>query len=257
MDWLHMLEPGQQGIWHRTDGLILFGIILLRYFIVAGLLFHWLYASRQSPDSGLAPVASPRHDIHLSITTALIFAVAATLILTATRAEMTLLYVNPLKFGPFYLLVSYFAVLFLQDTYFYFTHRLFHHRRLFRLFHAGHHRSHPPTPWTSFAFDPPEAAVQALFLVAVVFVVPLHLITLLALLTTMTAWAVVNHLGTDHLPHSFPHHWLGRWFIGPAHHNLHHQHPNRHFGLYFTFWDWLLGTDDPRYGDQLHLRGVG
>lgn len=98
--------------------------------------------------------------------------------------------------------------------------------------------------------------MQALFLVAVVFLVPLHLITLLALLTTMTIWAVVNHLGTDHLPLSFPHHWLGRWFIGPAHHSLHHQQPQRHFGLYFTFWDWLLGTDDPHYADHLQLPEV-
>jgi sterol desaturase/sphingolipid hydroxylase (fatty acid hydroxylase superfamily) len=48
---------------------------------------------------------------------------------------------------------------------------------------------------------------------------------------------------------------LGRWFIGPAHHSVHHRKYTVHYGLYFTFWDKLLGTQDPDYekalGDRL------
>jgi sterol desaturase/sphingolipid hydroxylase (fatty acid hydroxylase superfamily) len=87
--------------------------------------------------------------------------------------------------------------------------------------------------------------VQALFLVGVVFAVPLHAVTLVAVLCTMTVWAVVNHLGLDRLPLGFPHHWLGRWFFGPAHHSLHHRRHGVHFGLDFTFWDLVCGTEDP------------
>jgi sterol desaturase/sphingolipid hydroxylase (fatty acid hydroxylase superfamily) len=86
-----------------------------------------------------------------------------------------------------------------------------------------------------------------MFLVGVVWLVPLHLGTILAVLTTMTIWAVVNHLGLEQLPVRFPHHWLGRWIIGPAHHSVHHDHQNKHFGLYFTFWDWVFGTEDGAY----------
>jgi Delta7-sterol 5-desaturase len=57
-------------------------------------------------------------------------------------------------------------------------------------------------------------------------------------------------LGIDRLPGAFPHHWLGRWFIGPAHHSIHHLRYNMHYGLYFTFWDRLLGTQDPAYARQ-------
>jgi Delta7-sterol 5-desaturase len=128
---------------------------------------------------------------------------------------------------------------------------LFHHPRLFCWFHQGHHRSHNPTPWTSFAFDPPEAVVQSLFLIAIVSILPLHLITVIALLITMTVWAVVNHLGLDLFSPAFPHHWLGRWFIGPAHHSIHHHRYRLHYGLYFTFWDKLLGTNDPSYDRNL------
>jgi lathosterol oxidase len=153
------------------------------------------------------------------------------------------------------------VVLLLQDTYFYFTHRLSHHPVLFSWLHRGHHRSCHPTPWTSFAFDLPEAIVQSLFLVGIVFVIPLHFITLIAVLSTMTIWAVLNHLGLDRLPASFPHHWLGKWFIGPAHHSVHHRKYMVHYGLYFTFWDRLLGTQDLNYektlGDRLSVKADG
>jgi len=68
---------------------------------------------------------------------------------------------------------------------------------------------------------------------------------------TMTIWSVVNHLGLERLPQSFPHHWFGRWFIGPAHHSSHHLNYTVNYGLYFTFWDKILGTQDPNYERQV------
>ena len=235
------------------DGLILFVIILGRYLLTAGgswwLLRLWgrdrgpwrSHAQQQSDQEGI------RHDIRLSVLAAAVFALATGVLLTLHAHGLTRLYVRPDTFGWWYIGVSYLVVLILQDAVFYATHRLFHHRVLYRWCHQGHHRSRHPTPWTSFAFDLPEAVVQALFLVLVVVVVPLHLITLLAVLSTMSVWAIVNHVDLDHLPRHFPHHLFGRWLIGPAHHCLHHRRPGVHFGLYFTFWDRLCGTEDASY----------
>ena len=182
-----------------------------------------------------------------------VFALAAALIFSGYMAGMTRLYSDPQQYGLWYLGVSYGGVLVLQDTYFYFPHRLFHRPKLFPWFHQGHHRSRHPTPWTSFAFDPLEAIVQSLFLVGIVVMIPLHFITLIAVLTTMTMWAVLNHLGLDRLPALFPHHWLGRWLIGPAHHSIHHLKYTEHYGLYFTFWDHICGTQDPDYTQNLRI----
>jgi Delta7-sterol 5-desaturase len=241
------------------DNIALFGIILCRYFLVAGIAYGLFYSpisqsfrqrlQRRSPSWTII-----RHDMQLSVLSAAVFAVAATLMLSCYREGITRLYADPQHYGLWYLGISYGAVLILQDTYFYFTHRLFHHPKLFPWFHQGHHRSRYPTPWTSFAFDPLESVVQALFLIGLIFVVPLNFITLMAVLTTMTVWAVLNHLGPDHLPASFPHHWLGRWIIGPAHHSIHHLKFTVHYGLYFTFWDQLLGTQDPSYQQKLSNR---
>ncbi len=237
------------------DALVLFVMILARYFLVAGgcLLLLQVCLGRPSPalegpQSPAARSANPiGSDIRLSVQSAVVFAVAAALLLAAIEAGVTRVYEDPALHGWWYLGFSYAAVLVLQDAYFYFSHRLFHRRRLFLWFHSAHHRSRRPTPWTSFAFDTMEAAVQALFLIGIVFLVPLHLGTLAAVLVTMSVWAVINHMGLERLPLSFPHGWLGRWFIGPAHHSLHHEKYDLHFGLYFTFWDRLLGTEDPAY----------
>ncbi len=241
-------------------GIAFFGIILLRYFLVAGGTYLFFYspfnqAHRQRHHRSPS-WQSIRQDIMLSVLSAGVFALAAALIMSAYTEGITRLYSHPQQYGLWYLAASYGAVLVLQDAYFYFTHRLFHHPSLFRWLHQGHHRSRYPTPWTSFAFDPLEAVVQSFFLVGIIFIVPLHFITLIAVLLTMTVWAVVNHLGIDCLPSSFPHHWLGKWVIGPAHHSIHHLKYTVHYGLYFTFWDKLLGTHDPNYEEKLSKRLV-
>ena len=241
--------------WNRFAfyGLAFLGIIIARYFLIAGSLHLFFYSAggdflssrsvQLTPPSGI----SIRRDIKLSMCSAVIFAVCAAMIVSSYDLGITQLYADVHSYGLWYLGFSYVLVLLLQDTYFYFIHRLFHHPKLFRWFHQGHHRSSNPTPWTSFAFDPPEAVIQSLFLIAIVFILPLHFITVIAILITMTVWAVVNHLGLDLFSPAFPHHWLGRWFIGPAHHSIHHRRYQLHYGLYFTFWDWLLGTNDPIY----------
>lgn len=241
-------------------GIAFFGIILIRYFLVAGGTYLFLYSPlsqvliHDAQEHRSVSRQTIQHDIQLSVLSAGVFALAAAFIMLGYGAGLTRLYSHTAQYGLWYLGVSYGAILILQDAYFYFTHRLFHHPFLFRWLHQGHHRSRYPTPWTSFAFDPFEAIVQSLFLVGIVFVIPLHFVTLIAVLITMTVWAVLNHLGLDRLPLSFPHHWLGSWFIGPAHHSIHHRKYTVHYGLYFTFWDKLLGTQDPSYDRNLSNR---
>jgi sterol desaturase/sphingolipid hydroxylase (fatty acid hydroxylase superfamily) len=223
-----------------------------RYFLVAGgahLLFYaWLGKSavmRGKPSEQKLLWRSIHRDVKLSILSAVIFAMGAAFILSAYDLGLTRLYANFQEHGLWYLGFSFVAVLILQDTYFYFTHRLFHHPALFKRLHQGHHRSTHPTPWTSFAFDPPEALIQAFFLVGIVLIMPLHFAVLGAILMTMTLWSVFNHLGFERSSSSTIAALFGRAFIGSRHHLIHHRQYKVHYGLYFTFWDKLLGTQDP------------
>ena len=224
-----------------------FGIILVRYFIVAGGTY-WLFYSWQhdlfaqfnklkSPDS-----QAIKKDIALSVITTLALAICSALVMTSYDLGATKLYRTVSDRGIMYLIASFFSVILLQDACYYFFHRAFHHPLIYSWLHSGHHRSKNPTPWTSFAMDFPEALVQGLFMVVVVFVIPLHIYVLVLLLLTMTVWALINHLGFELFP-GFPQHWLGKWFISSDHHSLHHRKYTKHYGLYFTFWDRLLGTN--------------
>lgn len=225
--------------------LFLFVIIAIRYLVLASLAL-WLIRSR--------PIQLERdeiHDLQLSVVSAIIFAMAFAAAIQLHLLGLTRIYDQPLAYGWWYIGASYLIVLILQDGYFYLTHRLFHLPRFYLIAHKGHHRSRRPSPWTSFAFDPIESLAHAFFLLGIICFLPLHLGTILAVLTTMTIWAVVNHLGLDELPVHFPHHWLGRWVIGPAHHSIHHDRQDKHFGLYFTFWDKVMGTEERGYSYKL------
>ncbi len=229
------------------DWLALFGIIISRYFLICGgthLIFYLiLFKPRRQPLSW----KKIKQDMELSLLCAVIFAFCAALAIAAYDLGFTRLYTSIDKYGLWYLGISFIALLIFQDAYFYFMHRLFHHPLLFKKLHYGHHRSGEPTLWTSFAFDPSEAFIQAFFFIGIIFVLPLHYIPLLTALIVMTVWAVFNHIGFELFPSSFYSNWLGKWFICSKHHLIHHRKYTLHYGLYFTFWDKLLGTQDPNY----------
>jgi sterol desaturase/sphingolipid hydroxylase (fatty acid hydroxylase superfamily) len=122
--------------WHRFAfyGFAFLGIILARYFTFysAGGDFLSQRTVRLSAPSG----NSIRRDIKLSICSAMIFAVCAAAIVSGYDAGITRLSADIHSQGLWYLGASYGLVLLLQDTYFYFIHRLLHHPKLFKWFHG-------------------------------------------------------------------------------------------------------------------------
>ena len=230
--WLHYL-------------LTFFVIILIRYFVVAGGTYWLFYASDkhiENPNLKTIQKKLIKEDITLSIAATVASAICAAIVMTVYDSGATRLYSSANEYGIWYLAASFVGVILLQDAGYYFLHRGFHHPFVYSWLHRGHHRSKNPTPWTSFALDFPEALIQGLFLVATIFLIPIHFGILALWLITMTVWSLVTHLGFELFP-SFPDHWLGKWFISSDHHSLHHRRYTRHYGLYFTFWDRLLGTN--------------
>jgi sterol desaturase/sphingolipid hydroxylase (fatty acid hydroxylase superfamily) len=252
-------------IWNVEKGFFFYwfffcGLIMGGYLLAAFSVYHLLYSILGEKLSILPLKSTPKsnnlitEDIKLSILSGLVFALTAACFMVCYQRGYTQAYTQWNIHGLGYLIVSYIVVLLLQDTYFYFMHRISHHPFFFQWFHKGHHRSRPPTPWTFFALEPYEAIMQAVLLLGITLVMPLYLGVLIAVLLTMMTWAIGNHLGIAVVPHSFLSCHLGRWFIGSAHHLVHHRKLNRHYGLYFTFWDRLLGTQDPDY-DVKRLSG--
>jgi sterol desaturase/sphingolipid hydroxylase (fatty acid hydroxylase superfamily) len=227
----------------------LFVIIAARYFAVAGL-FYWLLWGRDPQHvlaMRLSKVPPSRgdmlHEIKWSLISSLIFAFPGAIVIEAWKAGGTALYGDIGKFGLWYVPVSVLVYLFLHDTYFYWTHRIMHHPKLFARMHRTHHMSRNPTPWAAFSFHPWESALGAVFLPAVVFFVPLHVGAALFILVLMTVASVLNHTGWEIFPKSWMRGPLGQHVITAMHHDLHHHNYKVNFGLYFRFWDKLMGTD--------------
>lgn len=140
------------------------------------------------------------------------------------------------------------ALLVAHDTWFYWTHRAMHSRLLFKRFHRLHHRSITPTPFTAYAFEWTEAAVQALFVIIWISIIPTPWIAVFLFLGIMIVRNVWGHCGTELHPRGMADHRFWGNVTTTTHHDLHHNGSFSHnYGLYFTWWDRLMGTEHPRY----------
>ena len=140
------------------------------------------------------------------------------------------------------------ALLIVHDAWFYWTHRLLHTRRLFRLWHRTHHKTVTPTPFTAYAFDWREAVVQTGMPVIWQLTVPTPNGAFFIFLGIMIVRNVWGHCGTEFHPRGFADHWFWGNFTTTTHHDLHHSGSlGCNFGLYFTWWDRICGTEHPRY----------
>ncbi|MDJ0642618.1 MAG: sterol desaturase family protein [Erythrobacter sp.] len=144
-------------------------------------------------------------------------------------------------------LISYFLILIAHDAYFYWTHRAMHSRYLFRTFHAVHHRSIRPTAWTAYSFSMLETVVTAAFFPIYLLIVPVPLAAVVAFGLTQIIWNAASHSGVELSPKFLI---VGRHpfnMTGAVHHDIHHRYGRYNFGLYFRFWDKVMGTEHPDF----------
>ncbi|HEU0065283.1 MAG TPA: sterol desaturase family protein, partial [Flavisolibacter sp.] len=146
------------------------------------------------------------------------------------------------KYGWLYFFLAFPLMFLIHDTYFYWTHRIMHHRKLFKAFHLVHHQSVNPSPWAAYSFHPLEAIVEAGVFVVFLFTIPVHKLHLFFFFFFMIVYNVYGHLGYELYPNNFNKNWFGKWINTSVSHNQHHQYFKGNYGLYFTMWDRLMGT---------------
>ena len=217
-------------------------IVGLRYLGVSGLFAWWGQRRLPGLHEGLGPQI--RREIGWSLLSAGIYGIPAGLAAWGWRElGWTRIYEDAGEWPLWWLPVSFLLCLAVHDTWFYWTHRLMHHPALFRRIHAVHHDSRPPTAWAAMSFHPWEALTGAFVIPALVFILPLHLGVVLAVLLVMTVMGTTNHMGWELFPVRMVHGRAGQWLITATHHQLHHERYSCNYGLYFRFWDHLCGTD--------------
>ena len=217
-------------------------IVGIRYLIVSGA-FAW---ATRVKHRGLYAQLTPqiRREIGWSLASAAIYGIPAGIVAWGwSNRGWTQIYGDLHAFPLWYLPVSVFLFLAAHDTWFYWTHRLMHRPWWFRVAHATHHASRPPTAWAAMSFHPWEALTGAIVIPALVFLIPIHVGALAVVLSVMTLMGVTNHMGWELFPRFMVSGKLGTWLITATHHQRHHDEYRCNYGLYFRFWDRVCGTD--------------
>jgi len=242
--WINDLK----GIWWSDVSVDVgrYVVFALAVWAVLWVLLKSLLAGRKIRDTS-PPPRQMVTEFLISIRSVVIFATVGVGITLMSRAGLYPLADLAGHWGAAWFWASLVLMILGHDAYYYWVHRAMHHPRFFRKFHRRHHRSNNPSPFTAYSFDLREAFMMVSFVA-------------LWPLVTPTPWAVIpffmlHQIGRNTLLHSgyelMPATADGRplldWLTTTTHHDLHHARAGSNFGLYFTWWDRLMGTENPDY----------
>lgn len=241
---------------HWTDYFIHLYHVGYRYFQVAGIgfiLFYLLFRRRISYKK--IQLKFPKNndyvrEILFSSISICIFAAVSMLLLSSPITPYTTLYKNIDDHGWVYFFAAFPIMAVMHDTYFYWMHRAIHHKKLFKLFHLVHHRSTNPSPWAAYAFHPLEAVLETGIFPIFMFTIPMHKLHFFLFFFFSIIYNVYGHLGFELYPKSFSKSRVGKWINTSVCHNQHHQYFKGNYGLYFLFWDRIMGTLRKDYDEQ-------
>jgi sterol desaturase/sphingolipid hydroxylase (fatty acid hydroxylase superfamily) len=240
-------------LWFLVAIAVVFAVVMGRYLLIAGLFYGTFYLwfphkwQQRKINEKAYKQGQLKKEIKWSFFTAFLFAVAGSILLVLWQKGFTKVYLDIKEYPLWWLPASLAIALLLHETYYYWLHRWMHQPQIFRHVHKVHHDSNITSPWTAFSFHPLEGLLQAIFLPALLMLLPMHLYIIIIQLTIMTFSSVINHLDIEIYPRNFYKHFLGKWLIGASHHSLHHKQFKYNYGLYFTFWDKWKKTESPLY----------
>lgn len=231
-----------------------FMLLSIRYFVIAGAAFLVFYTFRPTSkiyyrkiQQRIAKSSEFKREIFYSIATFMVFAIMIFIIRNPALQPYTQLYLDISEKGWPYFIASIVIMIVLHDTYFYWAHRLMHHPKIYPIFHKVHHLSTNPSPWASFSFHPLEAVVEFGIVPFFVFLLPCHPAALIIFSFFMMIENVIGHVGYEIFPKNWNKYFITKWINTSTNHNMHHQYFKGNYGLYFTFWDRIMGTLHPQY----------
>jgi Delta7-sterol 5-desaturase len=249
------LDLANLAAWPIATGTVAF-FVIFRYFLFAGSAWWVFYSLRPNWSKKRQIYAElPKKDVQFfeirwSVLTSAIFAFFGVALGWIWQMGWTRIYLPFQEWPLWYMPISLLLFAVLHDIYFYITHRMLHWPPLYREAHYVHHHSLHPSPWASFSFHPIEAVIQALPLLILPMIIPIHPVVLLFYLTLMTLSAINNHSGFELLPRGSARHWAGQWIISGVHHASHHRWYRTNYGLFFTWCDRLLKTEREGYPEE-------
>lgn len=231
-----------------------YGIILFGYYLIpAGLTYFLFYMLKKNQwESKRIQDRYPKknsvsREIKCSLRAIFFFAFYTTLLIYFITIGKTKVYYSISDLGLGYLFLSVIIFIVTQDTYFYWTHRFMHLKKVFPYVHKSHHLSNTPTPFATLAFGPWETIIEFGIYPLVIFLLPLHPLAIGLFLLYNVILNTAGHIGYEIIPRSFFHHRILKYGLTITHHEMHHSKVNCNYGIYFNIWDRVMRTNHQDY----------
>jgi sterol desaturase/sphingolipid hydroxylase (fatty acid hydroxylase superfamily) len=238
--------------------LINYGFIAVVYFLVWKLLKrrlqNWRIQLKERVDA---------KQIKFEIINSLFTLMVSTLIVLAIylmkSLGLTKIYTDINEYPRFFAIGGFFIFLFLDDTWFYWIHRLLHHPKIFKYVHKVHHKSIDVNPFTSLSFHWVETLLLTSWIVPVSMFFPMYV----PAFGLLQIWGLLDNIKSHIGYEFFPSWWnksIGKLMTSSTHHNMHHSKFNGNYGVHFRIWDRLLGTEFNDYEktfDEIQMRKKG
>jgi len=232
-----------------------YAIASLRYIFFAGILYLIFYVWKRR-DFFAAKIQQKypenKHmlrEMGYSFLSIAIFALVGTVLYFLRNSNIlpNKIYMDFNDHSTLYFLFTVGLFIVAHDTYFYWTHRFMHLKKIYPYVHKVHHLSVNPTPWAAFSFHPIEALLEVAIVPIMTYLLPVHPAAVIIWILYQTGMNVIGHLGFELFPSGFTKGVLSKWHNTSTHHNMHHKHVNCNYGLYFNFWDRIMGTNHNSY----------
>ncbi len=168
---------------------------------------------------------------------------SALLYFTQLYWNYTPMYTDINDFGIEYLFFTFFLLVVVVDTWFYWSHRLMHWHPFFIKAHLVHHESYNINPFSAYSVDLIHGILNMIPYGLVLLFVPWHPIPVAAFGLFSVVYNCYIHLGYDFKVNFFMRFKFLKYIYTANHHSIHHQNYSYNFAAYFTFWDKLMKTE--------------
>ncbi len=238
--------------------IIWYGVWTIPTFFILWIIFKKFFANRRIQENQKADKSQLLRELKNSLLTIVVF-VAVDLFIyhdsdkTLQTSTFKIYSDFSAHGGILYFLFITFFIFVLEDTYFYWMHRTVHSPKLYKYIHKVHHDSIDTTPFTSYSFHPLEAALEIVpmgMIMVLAYFFPVHILALVIWQILGIALNVLGHSGYELFPSYWNKYWFLKWKLPSTHHNMHHERFNGNYGLYFIWWDRIMGTEFPDYEEK-------
>lgn len=227
---------------------IIFSCLIIYYFVPVTIAYYFLYIRnkekfRQFKIQQKYPSnIQIKREIKYSIISLVIFSLAGLPIYEYSIRGLTGIYYKISDYGTTYFFVGLLLTIFVNDTLFYWSHRLMHVKSIFRYVHSVHHKSTSPTPFAVFAFGPIEAVIHTIVYTSLILFIPIHAVMFVVFYLYNMTTNLAGHAGFEFMPEKLSKHWFFNWQNTVTNHDVHHKTFNCNYGNYFIFWDKMMNT---------------